>query len=44
MYKRWVIALLTLLCATATVYAAHFRGAVIMVSPKHGGAANEVSY
>ena len=35
---------LVLLCVTGDVHASHFRGAVIMVKPKPGGAAREVSY
>ena len=43
MYKSWwVVALLILLGVVANVYSAHFRGAVIMVKPKPGGAAKQV--
>ena len=43
MYGCWLaVTLLILLDATDNVYSAHFRGAVIMVKPKFGGAANEV--
>ena len=38
-----VVILLTFWFATGNVYAAHFRGGVIMVKPKLGGAAKEVN-
>ena len=44
MYKPWIMVIvLTYLYATDIVYASHFRGGVIMVRPKVGGAAKEVS-
>ena len=43
MYKHWLmVILLILLHSTYDVYAAHFRGAVIMVRPKPGGREKEV--
>ena len=43
MHKTWImVILLTYLYATDNVYASHFRGGVIMVKPKVGGAAKEV--
>ena len=43
MYRRWIeIILLTFLYATDSAHASHFRGGVIMVRPKLGGAAKEV--
>ena len=42
-YKRWVmIILLMYMCTIDNVYASHFRGGVIMVRPKVGGAPKEV--
>ena len=42
-HKTWImVILLTYLYATDNVHAAHFRGGVIMVKPKVGGAAKEV--
>ena len=35
--------LLIIFCATASIYATHFRGGVIMVRPKIGGANRKVS-
>ena len=44
MYKPWIMVIvLTYLYATDNVYAAHFRGGVIMVRPKVGGAPKEVN-
>ena len=45
MYKSciwFVVALLIILRVVTNVYSSHFRGAVIMVKPKPGGAAKEV--
>ena len=43
-YKRWLlIVTLWMHFYNASVYAAHFRGGVIMIRPKLGGAAKEVS-
>ena len=43
MYRLWIIAIvLTYLYASDNVYASHFRGGVVMVKPKIGGAAKEV--
>ena len=43
MHKTWImVILLTYMYATDNAYAAHFRGGVIMVKPKVGGAAKEV--
>ena len=43
MYKPWIMVIvLTYLYATDNVYASHFRGGVIMVRPKVGGAPKEV--
>lgn len=39
---RLTVTLLVFLYAADVVYSSHFRGAVIMVKPKFGGAANEV--
>ena len=43
MQKPWIMVIvLTYLYANDVVYASHFRGGVIMVKPKIGGAAKEV--
>lgn len=43
MYKpRFVILLLVFIFAPKDGYSSHFRGAVIMVRPRLGGAENEV--
>ena len=43
-YKRWIMVILLMhMCTIDNVYASHFRGGVIMVRPKVGGAAKEVS-
>ena len=42
-YKHWLIVILLIVFHAAyDVYASHFRGAVIMVRPKPGGAVKEV--
>ena len=41
--RLWVAAAIILLCAVSNVYSAHFRGGTIMVRPKLGGAATEVT-
>ena len=44
MYKHWLIGVMLIhLYAVENVFSSHFRGGVIMVKPKHGGAAKEVS-
>ena len=42
MYSRWIVVILIFLYATDSAHASHFRGGVIMVRPKLGGAAREV--
>ena len=44
MYELRLVLILALFCITDGVYASHFRGAVIMVRPKAGEGAKEVSY
>ena len=43
MWTRWLMVYLTLFyAADNAVYSSHFRGGVIMVKPKVGGASKEV--
>ena len=44
MNKNWLVGVLLIhFYAVENVYSSHFRGAVIMVKPKLGGAAKEVN-